>query len=204
MTSGCAGSLDGCAAACEVDITSVNSSPCPMTTFWRLTPSVSRSCAGASKVDSGRFTPPTTGATAPSVCVVSAKKTIDTNVSTSGTRFRLISRNLLNCAARRASRIAFPRLVAAISLPSRGHGHALRPAGAVGQRDVHEVRGAEPRQHLDDVVVEHLVVRHDGDVLVRRVLLADLRHQRLQLVERFRPGAADLAREALPSFVVRP
>src|SRR5664279_3924934 len=136
----------------------------------RPTPSVS-SCSALLPTDaSGSRTPGATGASSPTVALVSAKNTIDTNVSTSGTRLSSVIRNFANCAARRWARASRPR--AAMLCSRRG-----RAARTGAQRDAGEARQLEPLEHVHDVVVAHVVVRDHGDIAVLRVLLADLGHE---------------------------
>src|SRR5665213_4173691 len=156
ITSGCRGSVARARAASNVLMSgwplSVNCAPMP---------SVSCESATAPTLVVGSRTPGTTGESSPTVAVVSAKNTIDTNVSTSGIRFSSVSLNFENCAARRALRASRARLI----LCARRGAARLRR-----ERDPGEVRELQPLEHVDEVRVAHLVRRDHGDIGVLRIL----------------------------------
>src|SRR3954471_20590042 len=111
------------------------------------TPSVSCCSVGVPTLDSGSVAPLITGTSSPTVAVVNAKNTIETNVSTSGTRLSCTRRNFANCALRRDSRIARAREVAGISHPPGGGGD-LRGPLTIGERDAAEARRFDAFHHV--------------------------------------------------------
>src|SRR5262245_51016692 len=106
---------------------------------------------------SGNDTPVITGISSPTVAVVSAKNTIETNVSTSGMRFSCTSRNLPNCAERRASRMDRARGDVAILVPPpcpRRRRDLCRSLSAA-DGDPRELRQLDALEHVHDVFVRH-------------------------------------------------
>src|SRR6478672_6272754 len=195
ITSGSFGTLDvACAAACTVMMRwpeSVSSAG------LLAMPSVISTDDGAPTLLDGSETPLTVGDISPSVCVVSEKNTIDTKVSTSGTRFSSVSRNLWNIAVRRASRAAFARLAisASSAIRSRSGRRDLRRPRTVAQRDVGELRDARLLEHLHDVVIADRIIGNDQHILVVGVAGSHAREHVAQLVERGLTVAADVLPE---------
>src|SRR5512141_920610 len=116
---------------------------------------------GAPTLLEGSDTPLPVGDSSPGVWAVSEKNTIETKVSTSGTRFSSVSRNLWNIAVRRASRAAFARLAisASSAIRSRSGRRDLRRPRAIAERDIGELRDPRLLENLHDVVVADRVVR---------------------------------------------
>src|ERR1035437_9352241 len=161
---------------------------CASVTFAPI-PKVSCESAVVPTFACGSWTPGTTGASSPTVVVVSEKNTIDTNVSTSGTRFSWVMPNFAKCRERRSRRCSAARLMERPSAYGADHApgsrrprRCLPRAGA--ERDAAVVRTLQPFEHVNDHLVVHPVGREHEHVAILRILLTDRGHLRLEIIER--------------------